>query len=48
MIAEMDVAVARWHVAMNAGLQTTGAMSTALLGTIGITPEQIETEMARS
>jgi hypothetical protein len=35
MIAEMEAAVARYYVTMNAGLQTTGAMSTALLGTAG-------------
>jgi hypothetical protein len=39
MIAEMDAAVARYYVTMNAGLQTTGAMSTALLGTAGVTPD---------
>jgi hypothetical protein len=33
MIAEMDAAVARWYVTMNAGLGTQGLMSEALLAT---------------
>jgi hypothetical protein len=41
MIAEMDVAAARWNVMMNAGLQTAGAMNAALLATVGVTPDAI-------
>jgi hypothetical protein len=47
MIAEMDAAVARWYVAMNAGLQTMGPMTTALLATTGMTPQEQERILAK-
>jgi hypothetical protein len=40
IIAEMDAADARWDVVLNAATETTGPMATALLATMGMTPER--------
>ena len=40
IIAEMDVAVARWYMVLNATWNTSGPMATALLATMGMTPEK--------